>query len=208
MSAVWDWRRSSATANVFSLPDHVRVLPAFPLSVDEEPNQDANEQAACHRESPTPAGSTDVCTRKLRTQAEQHVRISIFPTERELEVRELERALCSERQQQREMQNDTVAVRGACGGERWVSDASTLSPPPSQQGSGICPSGLPICSSVGACVCGAWEVQLEQAQVMLFEGLQTLGVDRKKSDTHTGRFPVYIRPQCAVTQRECRRRSW
>ena len=208
MSAVWDWRRSSTTDNVLSLPDHVRVLPAFPLSVDEEPNQDANEHAARHQDSPTLAGSTDLGTQKLRTQAEQHVRISIFPTERELEVRELERALCSERQQQREMQNDTVAVRGACGGERWVSDASTLSQLPSQQGSGICPSGLPICSSVGACVCGAWEVQLERAQVMLFEGLQTLGLDRQKSDTHTGRCPVYIRPHCAVTQRECRRRSW
>ena len=76
---MWDWRRSSTTDNVLSLRDHVRVLPAFPLSVDKEPNQDANEHAARHQDSPTLAGSTDLGTQKLRTQAEQHVRISIFP---------------------------------------------------------------------------------------------------------------------------------
>ena len=76
MSAVWDWRRSSTTDNVLSLRDHVRVLPAFPLSVDEEPDQDANEHAARHQDSPTLAGSTDLGTQKLRTQADQHVRIS------------------------------------------------------------------------------------------------------------------------------------
>ena len=53
------------------------------------------------------------------------------------------------------------------GGERWVSDASTSSPPPRQGGSGICPLGLPICSSVGACVCGAWEAELQHAQVII-----------------------------------------
>ena len=52
------------------------------------------------------------------------------------------------------------------GGERWVSDASTSSPPPRQGGS-ICPLGLPICSSVGACVCGAWEAELQHAQVII-----------------------------------------